>query len=108
MTTKSSTHTADGFARFFQQKVDKVRAANASSPPPPNASIATEFLEAWTEIQCDEVVKLISQAPNKTSQLHTVPTWIVKEFGNLLAPSITLLFSKSFDSRSIPRASSTL
>jgi len=104
MTTKSNTHTADVFARFFQQKVDKVRAATASSPPPPTASIATEFLEAWTEIQCDEVVKLISQAPNKTSQLDPVPTWIVKEFSSLLAPFITLLFSKSLDSGQYPQS----
>jgi len=91
------------FPRFFQQKIDKVRAATASTPPPPTANIATEFLESWSQIQC-EVIKLISQAPNKTSQLDPVPTWIVKEFSNLLAPFITLLFSKSLDSGQYPQS----
>jgi len=31
-------------------------------------------------------------------------TWIVKEFSNLLAPFITLLFSKSLDSRRYPQS----
>ena len=50
MTTKNSSHATDEFARFFQQKIDNVRAATALTPPPPTANIATEFLESWTEI----------------------------------------------------------
>jgi len=53
---------------------------------------------------CNEVIKLISQAPNKTSQLDPVPTWIAKEFSNLLAPFITLLSSKSFDRGQHPQS----
>jgi len=100
----NSSHTADEFASFFQQKIDNVRAANASTPPPPTANIATEFLESWTEIQCDEVIKLINRALNKTCQLDPVPTWIVKEFSNLLAPFITRLFNKSLDSGQYPES----
>ena len=33
-----------------------------------------------------------------------MPTWIVKEFSSLLAPLITLLFSKSLDSGQYPQS----
>jgi len=75
-----------------------------SAPPPPTANTANEFLEPWTQIQCDEVIKLISQAPNKTRRLDPVPTWVVKEYSKLLAPFITLLFSKSLDSGQHPQS----
>jgi len=46
-------------------------------------------------VTTDEVNKLISASPNKTCQLDPVPTWLVKEMRELLAPFITLLFNRS-------------
>jgi len=94
-----STLSADEFAQFFQQKVEDVRATTASTPSPASAaSTATELINSWTQVQPDEVVRLISQAPNKTCQLDPAPAWIVKEFSHLLAPYIALLFYKSLES----------
>jgi len=102
-TATCSTLSANGFALFFQQKVEAVRAATAStSPPAATASTATVFINSWTEVQPDEVVRLISQAPNKTCQIDPAPTWIVKEFSSLLAPYIALLFNKSLESGCYP------
>jgi len=39
--------------------------------------------------------KLISASPDKTCQLDPVPTWLVKEMRELLAPFTTLLFNRS-------------
>jgi len=52
-------------------------------------------LGRWTAVTIDEVNKLISAPPNKTCQLDPVPTWLVKEMRELLAPFIILLFNRS-------------
>ena len=54
-------------------------------------------LDSWTAVSVatDEVNKLINASPNKTCQLDPVPTWLVKEMRELLAPFITLLFNRS-------------
>jgi len=54
-------------------------------------------LDSWTAVTTDEVNKLINASPNKTCQLDPVPTWLVKEMRELLAPfiTVTLLFNRS-------------
>ena len=41
---------------------------------------------------------MIGLALNKTCQLDPVPTWLVKDVGQLLSPFIALLFNKSLAS----------
>ena len=36
-------------------------------------------LGSWTALTADEVEQLIASAPNKTCQLDSVPTWLVKD-----------------------------
>jgi len=50
----------------------------------------------------DEVEKMIGSALNKTCQLDPVPTWLVKDVGQLLSPFIALLFNKSLASVIFP------
>jgi hypothetical protein len=69
----------------------------------PTASTASSFVDHWSHVQPDEIVKLISKSPNKSCLLDPVPTWIVKEF-RLLAPLITRLFNASLDSGSYPQS----
>ena len=103
MTAKCSSLSADEFAKFFKQKVETVRAATATALSLPTASTASSFVDHWSRVQPDEVVKLISRSPNKSCLLDPVPTWIVKEFSSLLAPFITRLFNASLDSGSYPQ-----
>ena len=81
---------------FFQHKVDAVRASTSATPlydvP---FKPTTSSLDSWTAVTIDEVNKLTSASPNKTGQLDPVPTWLVKEMRELLAPFITLLFNRS-------------
>jgi len=93
----TSAHTADDFAGFFfQDKVDAVR-TSASATPLYDVpfKLTTSSLDSWTAVTIDEVNKLISASPNKTCQLDPVPTWLVKQMRELLAPFITLLFNRS-------------
>jgi len=45
---------------------------------------------------------MIGSALNKTCQLDPVPTWLVKDVGQLLSPFIALLFNKSLASGIFP------
>jgi len=58
----------------------------------------TPTLTQWTAVTQDEVEKMIGSALNKTCQLDPVPTWLVKDVGQLLSPFIALLFNKSLQS----------
>ena len=58
-------------------------------------------LADFAAVTVDEVVKLISSALNKTCQLDTVPTWLVKDMSGLLSP-VDLLINKSLTAGCIP------
>jgi len=50
----------------------------------------------------DEVEKMTGSALKKTCQLNPVPTWLVKNVGQLLSHFIALLFNKSLASGIFP------
>jgi len=95
-TTKNNTQSADEFVHpniaLRQRRLHRRPTLQLNS-----FSLGLKF-------SADEVIKLISQAPNKTSQLDPVPTWVVTEFSNPLVPLITLLFSKALDSGQYPKS----
>jgi len=80
----------------FTDKVDAVRVSTSTMPlydvP---LTLTKSSSDSCTTVTIDEVNKLISASPNKTCQLDPVPTWLVKEMRELLAPFITLLFNRS-------------
>jgi len=54
-------------------------------------------LENWTPVTTDELQKLISSAPRKSSQLDPVPTWLIENMNALLL----LLFVAIISSKSL-------
>jgi len=80
----------------FQYKVEAVRASTSATPLYDVPFKATEStLDNWTTVTTDEVNRLISSSLNKTCQLDPVPTWLVKEMRELLAPFIAVLCNRS-------------
>jgi len=55
-------------------------------------------------VTVDEIQKLISSAPNKTCELDSAPTWLVKDMRGLLSPFISLLVNKSLTAGCFPAA----
>ena len=98
----SSGHTADEFAAFFAEKVDSVRQSTSSTPLPHVPATAKQELREWEPVTSEDVAKLISEAPSKSCQLDTAPTWLVKQCNGLLAPFIALLFNKSLSTGCFP------
>jgi len=98
VTEETGSKTVDEFATYFKDKVDSVRPSTATTPLYDVPLKVTPTLSQWTAVTHDEVKKMIDSSLNKTCQLDPVPTWLVKDVGQLLSPFIALLFNKSLAS----------
>ena len=92
------TDLLNSFSDFFQQKIARIRenldldsidsdTATAITSvlllderPPPASFITFEALTV------EEVKEIIAKSPSKSCALDPVPTWLLKELGNIFAP----------------------
>ena len=102
--TSTSTNTADDFAIFFKNKVDVIRAATASAPPPIIEARSCSTLSTMKAFTTAEIVKLVSSSPSKHCSLDPAPTWLVKQALPLLADTITLMCNASLTEGVFPDA----
>jgi len=102
VTEDTGSKTTDEFATYFKDIVGSVRASTATTPLYDVSLKVTQTLFHWTAVTHDEVEKMIGSALNKSCQLNPVPTWLVKDVGQLLSPFIALLFNKSLASGIFP------
>ena len=87
--------TADLFLASFEKKVNDVRDSTRGSDPPEYHEFKGTNLDEYTVLSVEEVCTLIKKSPNKTCSLDPAPTWLVKDFSQLLSPFVTALFNKS-------------
>ena len=88
--------TAEAFSRFFAQKVEAVRAATAAADPPVFTSCPKPCIfESFKPLSQDQILFLIRRAPDKTSELDPIPTWLVRECAEILAPFFAHVFNAS-------------
>lgn len=79
-------HTAHIFAKFFSDKVEKIRAMTATAPAPSIQQRTVDPLDSFTAVIADEIVKLITGLPSKQCELDLVPSWLIKQCWNIIAP----------------------
>ena len=94
---KSPAELAGMFSDFFVQKIVKIRNSICTDSPVPNVpSNATHcsFL-TFESVTIEQVRKLITGSPNKTCDLDPIPTSLVKQEVDSLAPIITAIINKS-------------
>jgi len=85
------SHTAKDFATFVAKKVDTIRAATAGRPtPPPAADAAHCSWSTFRQLSKAEVRGLIMSSPMKSCTLDLVPTFLMKEFVDVLLPYVTV------------------
>jgi len=72
-------------------KVDAVRASTAVTPVygVPYRSTPSPTIAKCSDVNSEEVEKLISSAPRKTYQADPAPTWLMKDMRKLLSPFIS-------------------
>jgi hypothetical protein len=102
-TTPTTQLTADSFATFFAKKIEDIRSTTENAPPatftdnPSDGKFATFKL-----LDTSDVTSLIRKAPLKQCALDPIPTWLLKDCIDLLAPYITSVFNISLSSGYVP------
>ena len=99
----SSAVDVDTFRRFFADKVAKVRLSTDSAPPPTfNRVRAGVSLDAFKALHISDVMDAIRRLPDKSSDADPVPTSVLKQTADLLAPYIADLFNRSLAAGHFP------
>ena len=91
--------SAQCFSDAFADKINKVRSATAADPEP--SSKHTVFNAQFNAFKPVDPAT-VRRASTKNCELDPVPTWIVKQYVNELAPFLTTLVNASFRDGSFP------
>ena len=88
--------TANNFLKAFTEKIENVRQSTSSASYPcfDTNSCSSKLLE-FKSVDVDFILQLITALPNKSCSLDPVPTWIIKQYSDVLAPFIAFLVNSS-------------
>jgi hypothetical protein len=94
--TGATSHTADGFAAFFTRKIERVRFDTAGLPPPPIIDSTASSFTSLQSCSKEEVCKIVMSSPIKSCSPDPVPTFLLREFIDVLLPFVTQTVKASF------------
>ena len=99
----SPSITSDTVHAFFDAKVAGVRASTSGAPPPvftdvPSGHSLTDFLR----LSVDDVAAAVRRLPDKQCTSDPLPTSLLKENVDTLAPFLTELFNRSLLQGTVP------
>ena len=100
--TSSTGHSAEGFATFFERKVDDVMTATEGLPPPSIPTTASASLASFNPYSQADIRRIIMKSPVKSCSLDSVPTFLVREFVDLLLPYLTSMVNASLIQGRLP------
>ena len=96
-------HSAEEFANYFVDKIEKIRQSTQAAPLPViNSRFVAENLETFSPVTAAEVVSLLKISAAKQCILDPIPTWMVKQISNVLAPVIAAMCNASFIQHTVP------
>lgn len=91
------------FNQFFTEKVERVRSTTSDAIPPAFSSCRPDIsLAAFSPVNIDDVFDAVRRLPDKSSAADPIPTSVLKQVVDLLAPYITELFNCSLASGHFP------
>jgi len=103
LSRSEATQKAEEFINFFDQKVSMIRDATATTELPSYLSpCSDESLSVFAAITPDQIVKLVSSCSNKCCGLDPIPTNLLKNCIDLLAPFISKIFARSLNEGHVP------
>jgi len=103
-TTGATGHTAEGFAAFFARKVDDVMASTAGLPSPSISTTASATLSVFRPCAQADIRRIVMKSPVKSCSLDPVPTFLVREFIDVLLPYITAMVNASLKQGRLPES----
>ena len=93
--------TADGFLKFFDEKVESVRSDTSGSSAPRESIAFTSISDFWACTE-DMAQEIIMRSPSKSCSLDPIPTTILKECIDDLLPILTAMCNTSLLERHLP------
>jgi len=95
--------TATEFHRFFDAKVDGVRATTTNAPPPSFSTVSPGCsVHAFQSLVVEDVVAAVRALPDKQSADDPLPMRLLKENVDVLAPFLVELHNRSLQTGSVP------
>lgn len=102
-------HLAEQFADFFSSKVEKIRtlvAEEKASMPGDQGHLSStntsSTLDEFKEVTLDHLKRLVKDMASKTCDLDVLPTWLVKECIDDLAPHLLKIVNLSMKCAEVP------
>lgn len=100
----------DDFAKFFAEKIHNIRfdldqaSSTINAPPalPSNNNGYKPGLSVLEPVGINELIDIICKSPTKSCCLDPIPTWMVKECIDVLAPVIQNIVNCSLSSGKFP------
>ena len=101
----STQHSPDDFAKYFTNKIDKIRLNSASAPPPlvVDRNVLNQ-LSTFSPVTPVEVMTLLSRSPAKQCTLDPIPTWLLKQVSAIISPVIAGMCNASLEQQVMPAA----
>ena len=95
--SSSDTALADDFANFFIEKIEKIRRELVNHPPFSPTTKNAAMLSNFQPLDLDFVTKLIRRSKPTTSLLDPIPTKLIKQNSDIIAPAIAKIVNSSLD-----------
>ena len=89
------------FQEFFETKIDKIR-KNFDTVLLNNPHTNVASLKVFEKATASKVRKVIMNSPNKSCEIDSIPTWLLKECIDELLPLITTLINRSLSTGKFP------
>ena len=94
---------AETFHQFFEAKVAGVRASTSDAPSPSFTPVPSGIqLSDFRSLTVNDVTRVIHQLPDKQCESDPLPTRLLKECCDILAPFIAELVNRSLSTGSVP------
>ena len=101
---------ANQFAEYFSEKIEKIRLELQCCIVQPSTTSSTQSssvqniceLSSFDNVPIKTVSDLIASAPSKTCALDPIPTRLLKQCTDLLAPTITSMINLSLSTGTVP------
>jgi hypothetical protein len=94
---------ATQFHQFFDQKVEGIRSSTANAPPPTYTTCPGDC--SFSDFACltvDDVVAAVRALPDKHCASDPIPTSLLKNCADVLAPYLVELFNLSLRTGTVP------
>jgi len=98
----ASSTDAETVNKFFADKIAKVSASTDNAPPTYTHAPTEPSMCGFSTLSVDDIISGVHQLPDKSSTADPLPTFVLKQIIDLIAPFVTELFRCSLATGRFP------